>query len=246
MTAFDVVLLIVGGAFAGVINAMAGGGSMLTVPLLVIAGVPGVAANGSNRVGILTSTYSSIAGFRKEGVKVAVRTMVPILGPAIAGSLLGAYGIGQLADDNFERLFGLLMIPLIILTVRKPRVSVGATVWPLPLTVTLFFLIGIYAGAIQAGVGLLILTALSRSGLDLVTANVMKVTFNFTATAIALPVFIWQGNVRWGPAIVLAAGLTVGGWLGARFAVRGGERWIRWVMIVSALALAVRLIAFAG
>ena len=70
----------------------------------------------------------------------------------------------------------------------------------------------------------------------------VKVIFTLCATLIALPIFIAQGNVRWGPAIVLAIGLSVGGWIGAKFAVRGGERWIRAVMIVAALALAGRLI----
>lgn len=238
---FEAVLLLVGGAFAGVVNAMAGGGSTLTVPLLVLAGVPGVAANGSNRVGILTSNIASLLSFRNEGVRVT-RNLVPIIVPALFGSLVGAYGISELTDETFERVFGLLMIPLIILTIWKPRVREHAEAWPLPVSLGAFFLIGIYAGAIQAGVGLVLLAALSHSGLDLVTANMVKVIFTLCATLIALPVFIIQGNVHWGPAIVLAFGLSIGGWLGARFAVRGGDKWIRIVMVVAALGLAARLI----
>ena len=66
----------------------------------------------------------------------------------------------------------------------------------------------------------------------------------FFATVIALPVFIMQGDIRWGPAILLAVGLSLGGWIGAKFAVRGGEKWIRIVMIVAAIALALRLLGF--
>lgn len=242
MTFVDAVILLVGGAFAGAVNAMAGGGSMLTVPLLVVAGVPGVAANGSNRVGILTSNVASFLSFRREGKTVDPRVLLPIVPPALVGSLVGAYGISQLTDETFERAFGLLMIPLIILTVRKPQVRTDAAPWPVALTATVFFVIGIYAGAIQAGVGLVLLAALSRSGLDLITANVVKVIFIFLATCIALPVFILDGNVRWGPAIVLAIGLSAGGWIGAKLAVRGGEKPIRIVMIIAAIALALRLI----
>ncbi len=242
MTLLDAVILLVGGAFAGAVNAMAGGGSMLTVPLLVVAGVPGVAANGSNRVGILTSNVASFLSFRREGKTVDPRVLLPIVPPALVGSLVGAYGISQLTDETFERAFGLLMIPLIILTVRKPQVRTDADPWPVTLTATVFFIIGIYAGAIQAGVGLVLLAALSRSGLDLITANVVKVIFIFLATCIALPVFILDGNVRWGPAIVLAIGLSAGGWIGAKLAVRGGEKPIRIVMIIAAIALALRLI----
>lgn len=220
---------------------MAGGGSMLTIPLLVLAGVPGVAANGSNRVGIVTSNITALLSFRNEGVR-SNRSLLPIIGPAIIGSLVGAYGISSLTDDSFERIFGLLMIPLILLTIRKPKVKLDAEPWPQAMTLGVFFVIGIYAGAIQAGVGLVLLAALSRSGLDLVSANMVKVIFTLCATLIALPVFIIQGNVRWGPAIILAVGLGIGGWVGATFAVRGGEKWIRAVMIVAALALAANLI----
>ena len=120
MSTFDAILLLVGGAFAGAVNAMAGGGSMLTVPLLVLAGVPGVAANGSNRVGILTSNAASFVSFRREGKTIEPRSLTTIIPPALVGALVGAYGISQLTDETFERVFGLLMIPLIILTVNKP------------------------------------------------------------------------------------------------------------------------------
>jgi uncharacterized membrane protein YfcA len=243
----DVILLLVGGAVAGAINAMAGGGSALTVPLLVIAGVPGGAANGSNRVGILVSTFASLVSFRREGAWIDPRRVTWILVPAFVGAMLGAFGISQLTDDTFETVFGLLIIPIVLLTLlkRKPESHVAAT-WSTPVMVVVFFAIGIYAGAIQAGVGLLLVAALSRTGFDLVTANVIKVMFNFSATLIALPIFILADQVRWGPALVLAVGLSIGGWLGARFAVRGGERWIRIVMVAAAIVLAGRLLGFYG
>jgi len=240
---YEAVLLLLGGAFAGAVNAMAGGGSMLTVPLLVLAGVPGVAANGSNRVGILTSNVSSLQSYRSEGVKVP-KNLAPIIAPAIIGSLVGAYGISRLTDEAFERVFGLIMIPLILLTIFKPKVDTDTKPWSRNVTVAVFFGIGLYAGAIQAGVGLVLLAALSRSGYDLISANVVKVIFIFFATVIALPVFIIQGEVEWGPAILLAIGLTLGGWIGAKFAVRGGEKWIRIVMVIAALALALNLLGF--
>lgn len=242
MDTLEIVLLLVGGAFAGGVNAVAGGGSALSVPLLVLGGVPGVAANGSNRVGILTSTLVSYWSYRREGKTVEWGALGTIIPPALAGSALGAFAIGQLTDETFERGFGLLIIPIIILTVTKPRPKTDAPPWPDVVTVSVFFVIGIYAGAVQAGVGLLVLAALSRAGMDLITANVVKVLFNFLATVIALPVFILQGNVRWGPAIVLAIGLSIGGWIGPKLAVRGGERWIRIVMIIAAVALALRLL----
>ncbi len=106
----------------------------------------------------------------------------------------------------------------------------------------MFLLIGVYGGAVQAGVGLVLLAALTRAGFDLVTANSVKVIVNLVVTAIALPVFIVGGQVRWVPALLLAVGFTAGGWVGARLAVRGGERWIRALMIAAALALSAKLL----
>lgn len=239
---WEALLLVGGGLAAGVINTMAGGGSSLTVPLLVLAGVPGNDANGSNRVGILTSNGAAVGAFRRLGVGRELRALLPILIPVVVGSLAGSLAISRLADDTFETVFGLLMIPLIILSIRKPKPRTDGDDWSVGLTVGVFFAIGIYGGAFQAGVGLVLLAALTRAGFDLVTANSVKVLVNFVVTAIALPVFIVGGQVDWIPALLLAAGFTAGGWGGAHITVRGGEKWVRILMVVAALALALRLI----
>ncbi|MEQ8439227.1 MAG: sulfite exporter TauE/SafE family protein [Ilumatobacter fluminis] len=237
MSGWEALLLVVGGLFAGGINAVAGGGSTLTVPLLVLAGVPGNAANGSNRVGILTSNLAAAASFRKLGVQGLAHSGKVLL-PVLCGSLAGSLLISRVTDGAFETIFGLLMVPLIILSVRKPKARTDLEPWSPTTTAIVFFFIGCYGGAIQAGVGLVLLAALTRAGFDLVTANNIKVIVTFAVTAVALPVFIVQGQIAWGPALVLASGFTVGGWLGARVAVSGGERLIRGVMIVAALVLA--------
>jgi uncharacterized membrane protein YfcA len=238
---WEAVLLVVGGTAAGLINAVAGGGSSLTVPLLVLAGVPGNDANGSNRVGILTSNAAAATAFRKLGVRGLSRSL-PVLVPIVVGSLVGVYGITRLTDDTFERVFGLVMLPVIFLSIRKPKVKLDANPWSTPVTALVFFGVGLYGGAVQAGVGLVLLAALTRAGYDLVTANNVKVVANLTLTSVALPIFIVQGKVDWVPALILAAGLTAGGWIGAHAAVKGGERFIRAAMVVAALLLATKLI----
>ncbi len=245
MTIWQALLLVGGGALAGVINSMAGGGSILTVPLLVLAGVGGNAANGSNRVGVLTSSLSSVLSFHRRGV-TAYRQASVVVAPMMVGSLVGAYGVGRLADDQFEKVFGLLILPIIFLSIRPPRVVEDGPRWGRATMLVVFFGMGLYAGAVQAGVGLLLLAGLTRSGYDLVTANVIKLVVIVPVTLVALPVFIAEGNVRWGPAAVLAAGVAAGGWVGARIAVEGGERVIRWVMVLASLALAGRLFGLYG
>ena len=223
MTLWEALLLIGGGLAAGVINTMAGGGSALTVPLLVLAGVPGNQANGSNRVGVLAASGAAVASFRRAGVD-GLKDATPVLGPAVVGSLVGAFGISRVTDETFETIFGFLLIPIIILTIFKPKPAVGSEPWPVAVTAVVFLCIGMYGGAFQAGVGLVLLAALTRAGFDLVTANSVKVMINLIVTMIALPVFIVQGDVVWAPALVLAAGFLAGGWFGAKLAVRGGER----------------------
>lgn len=238
---WEACLLVFGGAAAGFINANAGGGSILTVPLLVLAGVSGNSANASNRVGVLTSNLAAATAFRRLGVR-GLSTAWPILLPIVAGSLVGSYAITSFTDEAFERFFGLLMLPIVFLSIKRPKVNLHAQRWPLPVTVVAFTLVGVYGGAVQAGVGLVMLALLTRAGYDLVEANNVKVVANLTLTTAALPVFLWQGKVEWLPALVLAAGFTAGGYVGAHAAVKGGERLIRAVMVVAAVLLAGELL----
>ena len=238
----DILLLVAGGLAAGVVNTLAGGGSLLTVPLLVLAGVPGNVANGSNRVGILASNASATVAFRSLGVSGLSRTL-PVLVPVAIGSLVGALLVARLADETFERAFGVLMVPLLLLSLRPPvSKPVEGRVWSGPFTVLVFLAVGLYGGAFQAGIGLLLMVALSRSGMDLVVANSVKVVVIMVVTVTALPLFIVGGRVDWGPAMVLAAGFAVGGVLGARLTVTRGASLIRPVMVVAVLALAGRLL----
>lgn len=238
---WEILLLAGGGLLAGTINSIAGGGSLLTVPLLVFAGVPGNLANGSNRVGILTSTAAAAAEFRRLGVG-SLKQTTPILIPVMVGSFAGSSLVGLLTDATFERVFGFLMVPVLVLSLRKPKPKPEGSSWPAWVTMLVFFLIGMYGGAFQAGIGLVLIVALSHTGLGLVLANSVKVIVNLAVTLVALPTFILNGNVAWYPALILAAGLTVGGVLGANATVRGGEKIIRPVMILAVIAFSGRLL----
>ena len=242
MELIDAALVVGAGLVAGIVNAMAGGGSLLTVALLnVFVGLPGLVANGTNRVGVLVQNASSVASYRKEGLR-GFRRAVTVLVPVIAGSLLGSLLVSSVTDETFERIFGILMVPLLFLSLRSPK-NVGSQInWHPVTTAVIFFGIGLYGGAFQAGVGLLIVVALSRSGLDLVNANAVKVVVILVLTTIAVPVFIVRGQVDWGFAVVLAFGFAAGGWIGARVAVRGGEKIIKPVLIGAVVALAGRMI----
>jgi uncharacterized membrane protein YfcA len=227
-----------------VINTLAGGGSLITVGLLVFLGLPGTLANGTNRIGVLVQNITSAWRFRAEGVsgfRDAGRTLVPLL----VGSLIGAYGISRVTPELFERLFGLVMLALLFPMLRpsKPPTSADPRPpWSPALRAAVFFAIGLYGGAIQAGIGIFVVFALSRAGYDLVRANSIKVVLIAALTIVAVPVFILSGQVVWPAAAALVVGFAAGGTVGVRLAVLGGERLIRPVLAVAVVALGVRML----
>ena len=203
---------------------------MLSVPLLSLAGVGGTLANGTNRIAVLVQNITGAYGYARRGVGNRRQTILVLI-PALVGGLFGSLIASQIPDELFERLFGFLMLPLFH---KEP--------WPLWLSSVVFLGVGFYAGAVQAGVGLIILLVLSRAGFDLVTANAMKTVVILFITLIATTVFIVNDQVRWLPALVLALGMGIGGYVGANVAVDGGERVIRPVLIVVVLVLASRML----
>ncbi len=241
-----IALLVGGGLAAGVVNTVAGGGSLLTVPLLHLVGLPGQLANGSNRVGVLVQCATAALRFHREGVP-GLAGALPVLAPVCVGAALGAWSISALPDREFERLFGVLMLVLAIPAlagVRWPRAAGRAErrPWSTPLQVLVFGAIGVYGGAVQAGVGLPLIAALSASGMDLVRANSVKVVINLVLVLAALPIFAVRGLVRWDTALVLALGYGLGGLLGARLAVAGGAPWLRGAALLAVVALAAHML----
>ena len=241
MSVLDIIVLLIGGFLAGVINAMAGGGSLITVPLLSLVGVGGTLANGTNRVAVLVQNASSAWGYARKGVG-SRQDAVTVLVPAAAGALVGSMGASQIDDQLFERLFGLLMLPLLALSIWKPKAETADEPWPLWISTVAFFVIGVYGGAVQAGVGLMLLLVLARAGRDLVTANAIKTLVILAVTIIAVPVFVLNDQVRWLPAFVLSIGTGVGGFAGANLAIARGEQLIRPVLVVVVLVLASRML----
>jgi len=240
----DALLLAGGGLVAGVVNTLAGGGSLLTVPLLVMVGLPGPVANGTNRVGVALG--SAVATWRLTSLGVSgARDAAPLVVPSALGALLGAYGVVQLPAELFNRAFGMLMLVLLVPTLRgvhPPDPAARANALPAPLRFLAFLAIGIYGGAFQAGVGILLLSVLSLAGIEIVRSTHIKTALNTCFTLLALPIFWWAGQILWAEAFALGTGFVAGGALGARVAVRGGARIIRPVLAVAVVALAGRML----
>jgi len=232
------------GLVAGVINTLAGGGTLFTVPALVAFGLPATVANGTNRVGVLLQNAFATRSFRREGFD-AVAESLPIVLPAVGGSIVGALVAARMSSDLFEKIFGLAMIALLVPILRgqqKQRTALPSEGRSAAANAAIFGAIGFYGGSIQAGVGIFVIAALARSGLDLVRANAVKVILVGALTLVALPVFVLHDQIDWPFALALASGYALGGTLGARFAARGGERVIKPVLVASVLAMAGRML----
>ncbi|MFQ5768173.1 MAG: sulfite exporter TauE/SafE family protein [Acidobacteriota bacterium] len=237
--------LLAAGMLAGIVNVLAGGGSFLTLPLLIFMGLPATVANGTNRVGILFQNIGAVAAFHHHGV-VPWRLFSLAVAPATAGALLGAAGALLISDAALQRTLALLMVVVTLYTLWNPlghrqhtgRPAGGTRPW---LTVTVFFLVGVYGGFIQAGAGFFLLAAATLAGLDLVRGNALKVLCALVFTAATLILFVWQGKVYWTEGLSLAGGTLAGGQIGVRLTVLKGHAWVRGVVTVTVILLALKL-----
>lgn len=241
-------LLFVVGVVAGILNVLAGGGSLLTLPLLIFMGLPSAVANGTNRIAILCQNIFAIRGFRQRGM-LPLELALLCTPSALLGSWLGASLAINLDDQLFNRLLAVIMIGVLIFTAIDPmkrfrREDVVFSVGRKLLLVITFFGVGIYGGFVQAGVGFLIITALLVHGLDLVRINAIKVFVIFAYTFIALGVFIYHGQVDYSLGLALAAGNSLGGIIGPKLAVDKGHDWIKNVVTVTVAVFALKLLFF--
>ena len=236
-------ILFLAAAVAGTLNVIAGGGSFLTLPVLILMGLPATVANGTNRVGILVQSAAAVHSFSGKGVLDwgSFRWAgVPAAGGALVGSLIAV----RLEDQAFQKILAILMVAVTLRTLWNPfklqdsaRGVQCSTLFP----GLAFFLVGIYGGFVQVGVGFFLLAATTWTGLDLVRGNAVKVLTVLAFTVLALGVFAWQGKVVWLTGIVLAAGFAVGGRLGARLTLTQGHAWVRRVVTITIVVFAIKL-----
>jgi uncharacterized membrane protein YfcA len=224
------------GLVAGFINTLAGSGSLVTLPMLIVLGLPANVANGTNRVGVLVQGLVSVETFRRRGA-LDVGGSLKLLLPSIAGAAVGAELAVDLDEALLRRVIGALMLVMLGVVLWQPQRFLAAHARENPASIWLiapvFFLVGLYGGFIQAGVGIFLLAALVlAAGRDLVRANAVKNLIVLVFTVAALAVFVVNHQVRWLLGGLLAIGNGVGAWAGAHLAVEKGAAFVRWVLIV--------------
>ena len=240
----DFLILFGVGIAAGVINVMAGGGSSLTLPALIFIGLDSAAANGTNRIGILIQSVSATLSFRREKISGA-KLGLKLAAFTLPGAVLGALIAVRIEDLWFERILGIVMIGVIIsMFVPQAKYDIttveGKKTW---LVYPAMFAVGFYGGFIQVGVGFLIMAALYHLlRMNLLFVNMHKVFITMIFTVPALLIFILTDNVNWVLGLVLAAGNALGAWWAARLSVKGGEKIIRYVLVVAIFIISLKLL----
>ncbi|MGQ0613248.1 MAG: sulfite exporter TauE/SafE family protein [Planctomycetaceae bacterium] len=229
------------GVASGFINAVAGGGSSISLPVLEWSTGSPTLANATNRVAVLLQNVAAAAAFQ-TGRRVPWRLSFLLVLPMLLGSTAGAWAAASLD-------VGAMRVAL----VAGVLFAAATALLPQPTTPRLsppwrelaFFFCGAYAGFLQVGVGFLLLACLVGGlGLDLVRANGAKVTIVLFAMLPAVAIF-WQSRlIVWDSALVLGAGNMGGAWIAARLAIQRGERWIRFVVAGAAVAATVKLLFF--
>jgi hypothetical protein len=242
------ILAILGGFLAGVINTLAGSGSLITLPILIFLGLPANVANGTNRLGVVLQTIVSVFTLYKRG-NLELKGSNWLIVPAILGAIPGAYIAVDLSDHVLKNIIGAVMIIMLIPLImnadkwlresseeggRHKRWHVIAT----------FVLIGAYGGFLQAGVGIMLLSGMVLlAGFTIRRANGLKNLIVLCFSIPALAVFLINDQVNWELGLLLGSGQMLGGWVAARFAMENEATavWVRRLLILMIILSAVEL-----
>lgn len=248
------IILFFAGLAAGVINTVGGGGSVLTLPALIFAGLPPNVANATNRIGIIFQNITGIWRFQKGGIRedhLSWRVTLAGLGGVVIGARLAAI----IPGEQFNVILGVLMLLLLILILKKPKprlLKEGApdNAWAVLspgrkwTVLATFFGLGIYSGFLQAGVGIMILVALGYLvEMDLVRGNYVKLVFILGLMIVALATFMLSGvEIEWIAGIAVTVGQILGAYVGSWVAIKKGERWIVIILTVAIVLSSAKLL----
>ncbi|MCR9253051.1 MAG: sulfite exporter TauE/SafE family protein [bacterium] len=246
ITLQEALMLIAVGFLAGIINTLAGGGSLLTLPLLIFMGLPSTVANATNRVAILIQNIFGVSGFKSKGVSSFKYSGLLAIAAAL-GAALGAKLAIDISDELFKRILAIVMIMVVIMTVFRPFNRKDGAAEDMSrkkqiIGFIVFFFLGIYGGFIQAGIGFLIIAALTTiNGFNLIKTNAVKLFVALTYTLMAVIIFALEGKINWQYGLTLAIGNSIGAWISSRWSVKAGDKYVRWFLLVAVVGLAIKL-----
>ena len=244
----ELIILLLTGIATGFLNVMAGGGSMLSVPVMIFLGIPGTVANATNRIAILPQNIMAVLAFYKKGF-ANFRLSLTLALCTIPGAIAGAWLASQIPNNRFNTLLAIIMlfVLLIMMLPQQKKLDRAGTISRSRMIAghLLMVLIGFWGGFIQIGVGFLLMPTLNRvMQLDLITTNMHKVFIVMVYTIAALIVFSSQLELIWKYGIALAIGTSTGGWLAANFQIKQGVEVIRWTLNIVIIVFIIKLLFF--
>lgn len=250
MSALEIIGYLLGGFLAGIINTLAGNGSAITLSLLIFSGMPAPIANATNRVGALAQTITAVLSLRRSPRTLHLFQQSGFfLGPALLGSLIGAWLVVDIPELILKRIIGGVMLLLLGTLLLKPARWARATQighrHRTALNLFLVFLIGLYGGFIQMGIGIMLLALLVLwMRYSLRDGNIIKLILALAFVVPAFGFFVLTGQIDWGPGITLALGQIVGAFLAARYILfwPGANKLLRYLLILILSVSAVGLL----
>jgi uncharacterized protein len=238
------VALTVVGYVSGFLNVVGGGGSLLTLPLMLWMGMPAPVANATNRIALITQNIAATTAFHRGG-RLPWRTTAWLLLPTVPAAAFGAWLALDIDETLFRRILVFVMLASLWMVWRQdprhgvtdsPHARHSKSLW------LSFLAMGVYAGFLQAGLGFLIIAALtSLGGLDFVRTNAVKVALVLAGQIVALAIFTAAGTVDWVAGSLLAAGSTAGAWHAARMQIAKGSPWVRRAVIALMIGFTLKL-----
>jgi len=235
---FFICILISTGFLAGIINTMAGGGSNLTIPALMVLGLPADIANATNRVSVLLQSLTAAKGFKKHG-KLDIPDLKMIIITTLIGGVAGAILASYLPNEYLKPTLLIAMIIMAAVILFKPSVisppegTIPNTVLGSKQSIPMLLLAGFYGGFVQAGVGFILIAAIAGSlRYDLVRANALKIVCTAAFTLLALVIFVFRDQVMWVPGLTLAAGSMIGAHLAVKITININPKTLKWFLFI--------------
>jgi len=235
------------GIFAGFLNTLAGGGSILALPILILAGLPSPIANATNRVAILFQNMTGSYRFHKHRV-LQIGPVIHIVLAAIFGAIIGSFLAVKLNSAVFDKILGIVFLALLILML-KPHKQKNRFTGKLPkwLEIIIFVIIGFYGGFIQVGIGFVFLATLNLiEEYSLVQANAVKVFIIMSYTIFAVIIFSIHHEIVWKYGLSLAAGNILGSIIGVKVAVTKGDKFIKIILAIAIIIASLKLFGVFG
>jgi uncharacterized membrane protein YfcA len=247
VTLTNTIILFIVGIAVGFVNVIAGGGSLISIPVLIFMGFPPNIANATSRVGIFFQNVVAVGVYKNSGFKND-RFIYMLTASALIGSVIGTFMAVNVNAETFNIVLAVIMLLMFFLMILDPKKFHRNAAEQVDFksrffSILIFFFIGIYGGFLQAGTAILIMAVLNLvNNLNLVKVNYMKVFVVLAMNILSLIIFHFKGIIDWKYGLIMAAGTSIGGYYGTVFSIKKGEVWIKRIVLATILAMAVKLL----